>query len=424
MVNTPPAWVTEGKAHIWPPYTQEKIAADPVPIVGANGSYLVTNKGEKLLDGIASWWSMCHGYQHPKIVGAIKDQADTLSHVMMAGIAHEPAYRLAKKLVDMTPKGLEKVFFSDSGSVAVEVAMKMAFQYWHNQGHDQRNKFISFTGGYHGDTMGAMSLADPEDGMHKPFSKFMPKQYVMDIPTSEYSLAEFEQTVAAIAHTVAGMVIEPLLQGAGGIKTYSPDILAALYQIAKKYDILFIADEIATGFGRTGMMFACEEASITPDILCVGKALTGGHIGMAATVATMSVYDAFYSDELFHAFMHGPTYMGNPLACAAALASLELIEENDCLSRVSEIELMIHAGLCPFEQHPKVSDIRLKGAVGAIELTDVNWNDMFALRQFFLEQGLWLRPFGNILYTMPPYTITNDEMEHILSVMIQGLNRL
>ncbi len=421
MVN---AWLEAGKPHVWLPYTQMKTAPDPLPIKSASGSYITLEDGTKLLDGISAWWSMCHGYQNPHIVDSITTQASTLSHSMFAGLANEPAYRLAKRLVDITPEGLNKVFFSDSGSVAVEVAMKMAFQYWHNQGDVRRNKFISFKNAYHGDTMGAMSLADPEDGMHKPYNKFMPKQYVVDIPTDEYSLTEFEETVAAISHTVAAIVIEPLLQGAGGMIFYGADILAELYRIAKKHNILFITDEVATGFGRTGMMFACEEASITPDILCLGKAITGGHVGLAATLATDEVYQAFHSDTMLHAFMHGPTFMGNPIACAAANASLDLFEKNDVLGNINLIETALYEGLSPLLSHERVKDVRIKGAIGVVELTDPTWDEMFALRKYFIEQGVWLRPFGNVIYTTPPFTISDDELKIIISTIISAIHTL
>ena len=323
--DTLPPWYEGGHSHIWHPYTQMQTTPDALPVVSAKGVELVLEDGRTLVDGIASWWSVCHGYQHPHIVQAMESQLHTLSHVMFAGLAHEPAYTLAKRLVAITSEGLERVFFSDSGSVAVEVAMKMATQYWINKGDSHRTKFISFRDGYHGDTMGAMSLCDHEDGMHAQFNHYMPRQFIMDIPQSEYSFAEFETILESGLHqTAAALIIEPLVQGAGGMKFHSPDIVAELYRLCKQYNILFIADEIATGFGRTGMMFACEEAGITPDNLCLGKAITGGSVSLAATLATEEIFNAFLSDELTHGFMHGPTFMANPLACSAAHSSLDL----------------------------------------------------------------------------------------------------
>ena len=327
-----PEWETEGFNHIWLPYTQMQTAPLPLPVISANGVRLTLADGRELIDGIASWWCACHGYQHPHLVKQISRQIDTLSHVMFAGLAHEPAYTLARRLVSITPKELSRVFFSDSGSIAVEVALKIAAQFWSNRQKPDKRKFIGFRNGYHGDTMGGMSLADPETGMHRVLNHYTPEQYVFDIPNNSTDLSSLAESLQEIKEMVAGLVIEPLVQAAGGMKFHSPEMLAEIHRLCKKHSILFIADEIATGFGRTGSMFACEEAGITPDIMCLGKALTGGMVGLAATLATEEVFEAFLSDRLETALMHGPTFMANPIACAAANASLDLFEGEPCLA--------------------------------------------------------------------------------------------
>lgn len=411
-------WIEKELSNIWLPYTQMQTAQKPLPVVKTKGVKIILEDGTELIDSISSWWSMCHGYQNKHIVDAIRSQSSELSHVMFAGLANKQAYRLANRLVEITPNKLQKVFFAESGSVAVEVAMKMAVQYWHNINNSHKHKFISFYGAYHGDTMGAMSLADPEDGMHRAFNKFMPRQYVMKIPSDEYDFSEFEETLKAINHTVAGMIIEPLIQCAGGFKFHSADVLAEIYRICKKYDILFIADEIATGFGRTGNLFACNEASIEPDIMCLGKALTGGHIALAATLASDEVFETFLSDNLYNAFMHGPTFMGNPIACAAANASLDLFEEYDIVKRVDEIELYLVREFQQFNKFEIVKDVRIKGAIGVIEFNEaIGWSEIFKMRQLFIENGVWLRPFNNLLYIMPSFTIKNSELDIIVNAI-------
>lgn len=420
LPDSAPDWMQQGWDHIWQPYTQMQTAAPPLPVIGAEGVYLHLEDGRKLIDGISSWWSTCHGHRHPHIIKAIQEQAATLPHVMFAGLAHEQAYKLAARLAAITPAGLERVFFADSGSTSVEVAMKMAVQYWHNQDDWKRQKFICFKHGYHGDTMGCMSLCDPESGMHKSFNNYMPRQFTMDIPHDEYGFSEFEELVDAIHKQAAGVIIEPLAQGAGGMRFHSPDVLAELYRIVKKYDLLFIADEIATGFGRTGMMFACEEAGITPDIMCMGKALTGGTISLAATIATEKVFNAFLSEDPSHAFMHGPTYMANPLACAAANASLDLFESEPRLTQVEHIELQLHDELSPLKQIDNVIDVRVKGAIGVVELA-ADAYDIIKLRTYFAEHGVWLRPFRNILYIMPSFTISEKELHEITDTVTEAL---
>lgn len=406
---TSPPWLSSGWEHIWLPYAQMQTAPAPLPVVDAQGCTLRLADGRTLVDGVASWWSVCHGYKHPHILAAVEKQLHALPHVMLGGLAHEQAYTLAARLCGMAPEGLSRVFFSDSGSTAVEVALKMALQYWRNKGAANKNRFICFQDGYHGDTLGAMSVSDPEKSLHKAFKSNVIMQYVLPIPRDEYGFAEFTEMVAGIARTTAGIVIEPLVQGAGGMRFHSADVLAEIRRIAREHDILFIADEIATGFGRTGSLFACNEAGITPDILCLGKALTGGTLGMAATLATEEIFNAFLSDDPSHAFMHGPTYMGNALACAAANASLDLFEREPRLKQVEAIETQLHAELAPCRGFKQVVDVRVKGAIGVVQLEEAAM-DTLALRQRFIEQGVWIRPFKDIVYVTPPLTITAAEL--------------
>lgn len=405
MASTP-TWFSEGYAHVWLPYTQMQTAAPPLPIVSARGCTLTLADGRALVDGIASWWSMCHGYQHPHIVQAIQQQAAQLSHAMFAGLAHEPAYTLAARLAALT--GMPRVFFAESGSVSVEVALKMALQYWRNKGEPKRTKFICFHGGYHGDTVGAMSVSSDTD-FKQAYSGLTLKNYQLDLPHDEYSFAEFADTVAAIRGQVAALIMEPLVQGAGGMKFHSADILSEIRRVCREHDILFIADEIATGFGRTGNMFACQEAGITPDILCLGKALSGGHAPLAATLASHDVFSAFLGDEHHKALMHGPTFMGTPLACAAANASLDLFEREPRLKQAEALEQQLYDGLKPYVGHAMVDDVRVKGAIGVLQLKE--GIDTRALRPEFIRHGAWLRPFDNVLYLMPPLTIGEQELD-------------
>jgi adenosylmethionine-8-amino-7-oxononanoate aminotransferase len=408
-------WFKGGIEHIWMPYTQMKTCPEPEMVKSAEGCSIILEDGTELLDGIASWWSVCHGYQNPYILGAMQKQLTQLSHVMFAGMAHEPAYRLAKKLAEFTPKGLNKVFFADSGSTAVEIAMKMCVQYWHNKNNKRKNKFISFKDGYHGDTMGALSLGDPEGWIAKSFNNYTPRQYFLEIPRDEYSLVEFEETVKAIKDTVAGIVIEPLVQGAGGMIFHEPDILAEIHRISKENDIIFIADEIMTGFYRTGLRFACQEAGFSPDIMCVGKALTGGMVSLAATITQDYIFNEFLDDKLEKAFMHGPTFMANPLACSAALASLELFEKEDFTKKIDNIESIFLRETEIFKTHKKVKDVRVKGAIAVIEIDPEKvegeiWDYIFELRKKFVKEKVWLRPYKNIIYLMPSFTINEKEI--------------
>ena len=416
-----PEWETAGFNHIWLPYTQMQTAPLPLPVISANGVRLTLADGTELIDGIASWWCACHGYQHPHLIKQISSQLDTLSHVMFAGLAHEPAYTLAHRLVSITPKGLSRVFFSDSGSIAVEVAMKMAAQFWSNRKEPDKRKFICFRNGYHGDTMGGMSLADAETGMHRALNHYMPEQYVLDIPNNRTDMAAFVESLQKIRKTTAGLVIEPLVQAAGGMKFHPPETLTEIHRLCKEHQILFIADEIATGFGRTGSMFACEEAGITPDIMCIGKALTGGMVGLAATLATEEVFEAFLSARLETALMHGPTFMANPIACAAANASLDLFEDEPRIAQIQAIEMQLREELKPCHKLENVADVRVKGAIGVVQLSNASGEYILALRQQFIEKGIWLRPFSDVVYIMPAFTISSAELTRLTDAVFKVL---
>ena len=416
-----PEWEIAGFDHIWLPYTQMQTAPLPLPVISASGVRLTLADGRELIDGIASWWCACHGYQHPHLVKEISSQLDRLAHVMFAGLAHEPAYTLARRLVSIVPKGLSRAFFSDSGSIAVEVAMKMAAQFWSNRKEPDKRKFICFRNGYHGDTMGGMSLADPETGMHRALNHYMPEQYVFDLPNNRTDLAAFAESLAEVKETVAGLVIEPLVQAAGGMKFHSPETVAEIHQLCKEHQILFIADEIATGFGHTGSMFACGEAGITPDIMCLGKALTGGMMGLAATLATEEVFEAFLSDRLETALMHGPTFMANPIACAAANASLDLFEGEPRIAQIQAIEAQLQEELKPCHKLESVADVRVKGAIGVVQLSNPSGEYILALRQRFIEEGVWLRPFSDVVYIMPAFTISTTELTQLTDAVFKVL---
>lgn len=402
-------WKHPLQKHLWRPYAQMQTAPLPQKVIRTEGSRLFLEDGRVLIDGIASWWTACHGYNHPHIIQAVEQQLKTMPHVMFGGLVHDPAIRLAEKLVSITPRGLERVFFSDSGSTSVEVAMKMALQYWQNKGQTKKDRFVCFRGGYHGDTMGAMSVSDPEDSMHKAFRSNVMKQYVLDIPMDEYGLAEFQEMMQGIGRMVAGVIIEPLIQGAEGMRFHSPDVLAAIHRAAKENDVLFIADEVAVGFGRTGSLFACEEAGISPDIMCLGKGLTGGVVPLAATMATEEIFNAFLDERADKALMHGPTFMANPLGCAAALASLELFDMEDRLGQVEAIESQLREQLAPCRRIDGVRDVRVKGATGVVELEET-LPDKYWLNQRLIEEGVWIRPIKNVVYVMPAMTISTDEL--------------
>ncbi|MGZ8300125.1 MAG: adenosylmethionine--8-amino-7-oxononanoate transaminase [Rhodoplanes sp.] len=417
-----PPWRRQGLPHVWLPYTQMKTAPPPLPVVRTLGSRITLADGRELIDGVASWWTACHGYNHPHIRAAVAKQLETMPHVMLGGLVHEQALNLARRLAEMLPPGLERVFFSDSGSVSVEVAMKMAVQYWLNKGVRGRTRFVAFRGGYHGDTTGAMAVCDPDEGMHRMFHGLLPEHIIIDLPRDEESAAALDRVLAARAHEIAGVIVEPLVQGAGAMLFHEPAVLTRLRALADRYRLLLIFDEIFTGFGRTGAMFACAAAGVTPDIITLSKALTGGTLPLAATIATRNVFDAFWSDDPLHALMHGPTYMGNALACAAANASLDLFEQEPRLDQVRAIEARLRAGLEPCRGLPRVRDVRVKGAIGVVELDRID--DLAALRSRFVGEGVYIRPFGRIVYLTPAFTIGEDDLARLTGAIVKVVGEL
>lgn len=398
--------------HLWRPYTQMQTEAPSLVAVETEGARIRLADGRWLIDGIASWWTACHGYNHPHIVAAMRHQLNVMPHIMFGGLTHEPALALGARLAGILPGSgtdvtLEHVFFCDSGSVAVEIALKMAVQYWRNKGEEERCRFVAFRNAYHGDTMGAMSVCDPDDGMHTLFRGYFPEQIFVDLPHGSAGLADFESLLARHRNEIAAVIIEPLVQAAGGMKFHDAEILAAIGAACSRQNILFIADEIATGFGRTGTLFACGEADIVPDIICIGKALSGGAVSLAATIASRRIFDAFLSDEDSTALMHGPTYMANPLACAAANASLDLFEDGERLQQVASLEEFFRDALDPCRSLQGIADVRVKGAIGVVQMEQTR--HMGWLRQRFIEEGVWVRPFGDIVYLMPPFIVTNEQ---------------
>jgi adenosylmethionine-8-amino-7-oxononanoate aminotransferase len=415
--RAPPDWYADGVAHVWLPYTQMKTARPPLPVVATNGARISLADGRELIDGIASWWTACHGYNHPHIRDAVARQLTTMPHVMFGGLVHEQALILARRLRAMLPGALDRVFFSDSGSVAVEVALKMAVQYWINRGVRGRTRFVAFKGGYHGDTTGAMAVCDPDEGMHALFSGFLPEQFMAELPTTQERAAALDKVLAQHADSIAGVVVEPLVQGAGGMLFHDTLTLQRLRALADRYDLLLIFDEIFTGFGRTGAMFACDETAVTPDIITLSKALTGGTLPLAATIATRKVFDAFWADDPKAALMHGPTFMANALACAAANASLDLFEREPRLRQVANIAAQLEQGLDPCRGLPGVKDVRVKGAIGVVEMAHID--DVGALRARFAEEGVFVRPFGNIIYLTPAFTIAPDELKKLTGAIVK-----
>ncbi len=417
--NASPEWYREGVAHVWHPYTQMRTAAPPLPVIETNGVRLKLADGTELIDGIGSWWTACHGYNHPHVVAAMTRQLEVMPHVMFGGLGHEPAYRLAARLAALLPGDLDHVFFADSGSVAVEIALKMALQYWLNRGQDGRTRFLAFSRGYHGDTWGAMSVTDPDDGMHRVFKEQFQGRYVLALPETAEELNAIDAFLAGNRDTLAAMIIEPIVQGAGGMRFHGADILGELYRLAQRHDVLFIADEIFTGFGRTGTLFASEQADVVPDIMCLGKGMTGGTVSLAATVARTHVYEAFLSDDPEKALMHGPTYMANPVACAAANASLDLFETEPRLDQVRAIEEHMMGALEACRGLEHVVDVRVKGAIGVVQVDELRNPDW--LRQRFVERGLWLRPFGDIVYATPAFVIGDEDLAQLTGTIVDVL---
>jgi adenosylmethionine-8-amino-7-oxononanoate aminotransferase len=416
-----PDWHEIGLDHIWLPYAQMKTTRPPLAVARTHGSRIVLADGRELIDGVASWWTACHGYNHPHIRQAVERQLAVMPHVMLGGLVHEQALTLARRLASLIPGDLERVFFSESGSVAVEVAMKMAVQFWFNCGVRTRSAFLAFAGGYHGDTSAAMAICDPAAGIHGAFSGLFPKHHIVDLPQDEKSTTSFEYELERYADEIAAIIVEPLVQGAGGMRFHDPDVLRRLREAADRYQLLLIFDEIFTGFGRTGSLFACEAAGVVPDIITLSKALTGGTMPLAATIARRHVFDAFWSDDPLHALMHGPTYTGNALACAAANASLDLFEREPRLRQVAAIAQALERGLAPCRGLPGVKDVRVKGAIGVVELERID--DLNGLRARFLEEGVFIRPFGSTVYLTPAFTIGEEELATLTGAVVKVLSQ-
>lgn len=409
---------------LWHPYSNTSDNNPLFAVSAAKGCELTLADGRVIVDGMASWWSAIHGYNHPRLNHAVNTQLESMAHVMFGGLTHEPAVTLAQSLVRLTPNNLTRVFLADSGSVSVEVALKMARQYWLAKGQHKKQQFLAFNSGYHGDTFGAMSVCDPDNGMHALFASQLAKNYFCSAPEpswgqpfdEEQHLSDIKHTLEMHHNSIAAIILEPIVQGAGGMRFYNPLTLKGIKALCDKFNVLLIADEIATGFGRTGKWFACDHAGISPDILCIGKALTGGYMTLAATLCTEEIATSISNSEC-GVLMHGPTFMGNPLACAVANASIALLEENHWQTQVSHIEQQLITELASAKKIQGVKDVRVLGAIGVIELEQAV--DMQKIQPFIVEQGVWLRPFGKLLYTMPPYCISTAQLSTITQAMLK-----
>ncbi len=419
------SWLDFEKMHVWHPYAPMEGALHSYPVKHARGVQLTLEDGRALIDGMSSWWSAIHGYNHPVLNRAASEQLDKMAHVMFGGLTHRPAAELAARLVRLTPEPLERVFLCDSGSVSVEVAIKMAIQYWQAQGHASKQRLLTIRRGYHGDTCGAMAACDPDTGMHHIFNRVLAKHFFAEAPTvvndaewQDSEIAGFRELIEVHHTEIAAVILEPIVQGAGGMRFYAPEYLRQVRALCDAHEVLLIADEIATGFGRTGTLFACEQAGIVPDIMCLGKALTGGYMTLAAVLTTAEISRTI-STRTPHAFMHGPTFMANPLACAVANASIDLLLDSPWQERIAAMSGAFARQLAPCRDWQGVTDVRIKGGIGVVELErPVN---MARITERFVDKGVWIRPFGKLVYVMPPYIISAPDLDTLLTALTESV---